>query len=68
MNTSGFYKNEDGKVLYGEHFVYNKDYVLNVDTKDDHTYPVDGWYYFDSMESAYLFWNLELPDQGINNG
>lgn len=63
MNTAGFYKNDDGFVLYGPHFVLGPydSFQLYVESKDTYTYPVDGWYWFDSIEDAYTFFNLELP-------
>lgn len=61
MNTSGFYKNDNGMMLHGHSFVTNANYVLNSDLKDTYTYPVDGWYWFDSIEEAYSFWSLPLP-------
>jgi len=51
-NTSGFYKEENGELLYGPNFVLNKNYELRKETHDQHTYPVDGWYWFDSEEEA----------------
>jgi hypothetical protein len=36
---------------------------LNRDQKDDHSYPVNGWYWFDTEEEARLFFDLPLePD------
>lgn len=64
MNTSGFYKNDDGFILYGPNYVLAGSYNLYKEEKDTYQYPVGGWYWFDSIEDAYLFWNLELP---INN-
>jgi hypothetical protein len=61
MNTSGFYKLEEKTLLYGPNFVKNKDYTLLKEEKDIHTYPVDGWYWFDYEEEAYSFFNLEKP-------
>ena len=54
----GFYKN-DGDLLYGPNFVLNADYELRKETKDEHTYPVDGWYWFDTEEEARAY--FELP-------
>lgn len=59
-NTSGFYK-QDGEILYGPNFVLNANYELRKETYDQHTYPVDGWYWFDSKEAAYAFFGVELP-------
>jgi hypothetical protein len=58
MNTTaGFYKLE-GKLLYGSDFALNANYELRKETKDEHTYPTDGWYWFDSEEEARTFFNL----------
>ena len=51
-NTSGFYKEENGELLYGPNFVLNKNYELRKETHDQHTYPVDGWSWFDSEAEA----------------
>lgn len=48
----GFYKNDNGQLLYGPNFVLNKDYELRAETHAQHTYPVDGWAWFDSEEEA----------------
>lgn len=57
MDTSGFYK-LDGLLIYGPNFVLNAAYELRRDTHAQHTYPVDGWYWFDSEAEARAFWNL----------
>lgn len=59
-DTSGFYK-LDGSLLFGPNFVLNMNYELRRETKDRHTYPIDGWYWFDTEEEAHLFFNLEVP-------
>lgn len=58
-DTSGFYK-EDGDLLYGPNFVLNANYELYRDQHDTYTYPVDGWYWFDSELEAREFFGL-LP-------
>jgi hypothetical protein len=63
-DTSGFYKNDDGYVLVGPNFVLNANYELRKETKTEHTYPTDGWYWFDSAEEAYTFFGLTLPKNG----
>jgi hypothetical protein len=62
MDTSGFYK-LDGDLLFGPNFVLNANYELRRETKGDHTYPVDGWYWFDSEQQAREFFNLPMVDQ-----
>lgn len=56
-NSSGFYK-LDGDLLYGPNFVLNANYELRKETCEQHTYPVDGWYWFDSEAEAYAFFNI----------
>ena len=60
MDTNGFYK-LDADLLYGPNYVLNANYELRRETKDQHTYPIDGWYWFDSKEQARLF--FDLPTQ-----
>ena len=55
--TQGFYKN-DGTLLYGLNFVLNANYELRKETKDDYTYPVDGWYWFDTRQEALDFFGI----------
>jgi hypothetical protein len=51
-DTSGFYKINNGSLLCAPNFVINKDFELYRETKDQHTYPIDGWNWFDSKEEA----------------
>jgi len=57
-STAGFYKLDDGVLLYGPNFVLNANYELRAATRDNHTYPVDGWYWFDSEALAREAFNL----------
>lgn len=56
-DTSGFYK-LDGVLLYGPNFVLNASYELRRETKDEHSYPTDGWSWFDSEADAMVFFNI----------
>ena len=58
-DTSGFYK-LDGDLLFGPNFVLNANYELRRETQEQHTYPVDGWYWFDSEGEARSFFGLEM--------
>lgn len=60
-NTSGFYKYESENLMYGQNYVLNANYELRTETKDEHTYPTDGWYWFDSIEEARLLFNIPEP-------
>lgn len=65
IDTSGFYKNEDGNLLTGPHYVLSGSYSLFRGEKDTYTYPVGGWYWFDSIEEACSFFQIKLPDDYI---
>lgn len=65
-NTSGFYKNDDGYVLFGPNFVINANYHLTKENRDYHTYPVDGWYWFDTAEEAYGFFGIPYEAEEEN--
>lgn len=60
-NTSGFYK-LDGELLFGPNFVLNAAYELRRDTKDQYSYPVDGWYWFDTAQQAREHFGLPEPE------
>ena len=54
LDTSGFYKNDKGTLLFGPNFVLNANYELRRETHDQHNYPVDGWFWFDSEKEAVI--------------
>lgn len=55
----GFYKNDNGILLYAPNFVYNKDYELIIENKDNYNYPIDGWKYFETKQEALSFFNIQ---------
>jgi hypothetical protein len=56
-----FAKLDNGDLLIGDS-VMTPDAVLVIETKDDYTYPVEGWYWFSNEHEARQFFNLpELP-------
>ena len=55
--SDGFYK-LDGDLLYGPNYVLNAEYELRRDAKDQYTYPIGGWYWFDSDAEARVFFGL----------
>jgi len=63
MDTSGFYKLEENNLLFGPNFVLNENYSLRRESYDTNTYPIDGWYWFDSEDEARIF--FELPPREI---
>lgn len=62
-DTSGFYKNDNGNLLFGPNFVLNANYELRRATKDEHTYPTDGWYWFDSEDEARTQFGIPAEEE-----
>lgn len=60
-DTSGFYM-FDGGIVYAPTFVHSPDFYIDRGEKDTYTYPVGGWYWFDSKEEARAFFGLPLED------
>jgi len=58
---NGFYKIDNGELLFGQ-YIESLDYKLSLDTKDNYTYPIDGWYYFETIAIARQFFNI-VPEQ-----
>ena len=59
-STAGFYKDDEGSLLYGT-LVCGPTYTLIESEHDTYTYPVDGWYWFDSEAEARAFFDLPEP-------
>ena len=55
---TGFYK-LDGDLLYAPQFILSSSYELVSEMKDSYQYPVDGWYWFDTLEEACVQFNLD---------
>lgn len=49
--NSGFYKIDGGELLYGLHIVAPT-FTLTAETRADFSFPLDGWYWFNSEEEA----------------
>lgn len=60
-NTAGFYKYEEPSLHYGPNYVLAPEYELFKETKDDHSYPIDGWHWFDTIEEALAFFDMSEP-------
>ena len=60
MNTNGFYKNENGELLHAPNFVIFPDgYEIFTHNKDNYTYPINDWYYFETEELAKSFFGIK---------
>ena len=61
-----FFKNNNRKLLEAPNSVINKDYELKIEDKDTYTYPVNGWYYFETKDEALKFFGIK-EEKPINN-
>ncbi len=60
-DTSGFYFKDGDTLIFGPNWVTGPGIELHRETKDEQTYPVEGWSWFDSQEEAYAFFGLPVP-------
>lgn len=58
-DTSGFYKNDNGSLLFGPNFVESKDFKLERSRHTEYTYPVHGWSWFESEAEAKAFFEIK---------
>ena len=58
--NQGFYKLEENILLYSDGSLYNKNYELHQNLKDTYDYPIDGWYWFSSLEDACNYYKLDI--------
>lgn len=64
-DTSGFYKNDSGELLYGKNYVLSGSYNLYRENKDDYAYPIGGWFWFDSEEQAREAFHLTKKEEPL---
>jgi len=62
MTTSGFYRLKDDVLQYGTK-IHAPNYTLLAEEHESYTYPVNGWYWFDSADDAEAFFGLN----GVSN-
>lgn len=49
-----FYKRDGDTLMDAPNFVIGPDFELRAETYEENTYPVDGWYWFDNLDSALV--------------
>lgn len=59
----GFYKVESDMLLYSPTTVESSEYYLTSERPNDHEYPVDGWFWFNDENEAYLYFNWKLNNE-----
>lgn len=47
-----FYKRVEDELLFAPNFVIGPGFELRAESKDDHTYPVDGWVWANNLDEA----------------
>lgn len=61
FDTSGFYKTENDNLLFAPNRVECKEWSIHRASKTEYSYPIHSWYWFDSLELACNFFNIEIP-------
>lgn len=59
--SAGFYKADNGILLYAPEQVSGPDYDLFSYARDTYTYPVHGWTWFDTEQAARIFFKIAPP-------
>jgi hypothetical protein len=57
MTTSGFYRFLDDTLHFGTK-IYAPNFTLLADDHESYAYPVDGWYWFDTIQEAEAHFKL----------
>lgn len=60
--NAGFYTKTNNKLIYGRGTIYAPTYKLSKDLKDTYEYPIHGWTWFDSLEEACLFFDIDFEE------
>lgn len=67
-DTSGFYKTYRGEdstveLIHAPNFVYGPNsFELLRENQNSYNYPTQGWYWFDSLEQAQAFFQIESTE------
>lgn len=61
-----FYKKQDQDLISAS-FIDGQGYMLCEDGKDEHTYPVDGWYWFPDLDTAIAGFNNPAATAVVTN-
>ena len=60
---NGFYTVVDDQLDFGQMVSFADGTVIVLELKDTYTYPIEGWYYFDTEVEAKIFFNLPLEEE-----
>lgn len=56
-----FYKNDNGVLQESEQVFFQDGTCLLISEYESYSYPINGWYYFNTEEEAGTFFNINLP-------
>jgi len=59
---NGFYALIDDQLDFGQVVSFVDGSMIVIELKDTYTYPIEGWYYFDTEVEAKIFFNLPLEE------
>lgn len=60
-----FYKKDNTELLVSHTRVEGPGYSLDAENHSEHTYPVDGWYWFDTLEAAMAAMSNTAPSGSV---
>lgn len=61
LMNAGFYKFND-RLLYAANWVRSPSCQLHINDRNTYSYPVDGWYWFDTLEEACLHFGINIEN------
>lgn len=61
-----FYKKQGNELLTGPNFVLGADFELYAVDHETYTYPVSGWYWFDTLDAAMEFYTNQTTWQRVS--
>jgi hypothetical protein len=60
--TDGFYTKRNNKLIYGSRSIAAPTYKLTKKLKNSYEYPIHGWHWFDTLEEACLFFDIDIEE------
>jgi hypothetical protein len=66
ITTNGFYNFDGTTLLYAPNAVYNKNFELHKDSRNEYDYPIHNWYWFGNREEALEFFEITEEDLSPN--
>lgn len=58
----GFYKNENGNLIFAPNYVISKEFTLTKEKRLEYSFPINGWFWFDSEIEAKEHFGIPVED------